>query len=255
MLKKDIVKLGLSEKEAQVYLASLELGPSTVQVISQKAKVNRATTYVVIDSLTEMGLMSTYDEGKRTLFTAESPERLLEYLKNQENSVQKKIDILKDKMPELKSLLNTKGDKPKVKYYEGHEGLRTVQMDFVNSLNNGEIIYAFVPLDDYERSNLKEKGSDIAKKRLDKNIKMKVIYTCKKGRCMEYEKQEEKRCKEYLYIDYDKYPFHGGMNIYANKFLMIDYEGKMGGVVIENKTLANTLRVLFELVWDNNKKQ
>ena len=74
MLEKDIEKLGLSEKEAKVYLASLELGPSPVQVISQKSKVNRATTYVVIDSLMAMGLMSTYDEGKKTFFTSESPE-------------------------------------------------------------------------------------------------------------------------------------------------------------------------------------
>ena len=50
-LKKELEHLGLSDKEAKVYLAALEMGPSPVQDISHKAHVNRATTYVMIESL------------------------------------------------------------------------------------------------------------------------------------------------------------------------------------------------------------
>lgn len=250
MLEKDIISLGLSDKEAKVYLASLELGPSTVQLISQKSKVNRATAYVVIDSLMEMGLMSTYDENRKTFFTAEDPERLLEFLRNEEGEVKKKIDLLQERLPELKSILNTKSGKPTVKYYEGYEGLEAVRMDFINSLNSGDIIYAFVPIDDYIESGLKEKGVDITKKRVDKKIKMKVIYTSRNGRQLDYEKKEGIDLKEYLYIDYEKYPFSGGMNIYGDKILMMDYKGKMGGVVIENATLADSLKSFSRLIWD-----
>jgi len=75
-LLRELEKLGLSDKEAAVYLASLELGPSPVQVISRKAEVNRATTYVMIEVLLQKGLMSTFDKGKKTMYTAEKPERL-----------------------------------------------------------------------------------------------------------------------------------------------------------------------------------
>ena len=57
-LIQELGHLGLSEKEAAVYLASLELGPAPVQDISHKAKVNRATTYVMIESLMGRGLIS-----------------------------------------------------------------------------------------------------------------------------------------------------------------------------------------------------
>jgi len=254
MLEKEITKLGLSDKEAKVYLASLELGPGTAQIISQKANVNRATTYVVIESLMEMGLMSTYDEGKKTFFTAEPPDRLLQYLKDQQHQVAEKIDLLKEKMPELQLIADLKLDKPRVKYYDGIEGLRTVQMDFVNTLNAGDVIYTFLPLDDYARTDLKEKASDITDKRFEKKIKMKLIYTSQNGRQIDYEKREETKLKEYLYINYSQYPFNGGMNIYGNKILMIDYKGKMGGIVIENKTLSNTLKAFFNFIWDNCKK-
>ena len=41
----------LSEKEAAVYLAALQLGWVPVQDIAKLSKVNRATTYVMIESL------------------------------------------------------------------------------------------------------------------------------------------------------------------------------------------------------------
>jgi sugar-specific transcriptional regulator TrmB len=134
---------------------------------------------VVIDSLTEMGLMSTYNEGKKTFFTAESPERLLEYLKDQERTVKDKIDILKEKMPELQSITNAKVDKPKIKYFEGIEGLRAVQSDFVDSLNEGDVLYTFLPYDHFYATNLPDKVSMSTTKRLAKKIRMQVIYNSK----------------------------------------------------------------------------
>lgn len=253
MLERNIAKLGLSDKEAKVYLASLGLGPSPVQLISQKAKVNRATTYVVIDSLMEMGLMSTYEMGKKTFFTAESPDRLLDYLESKENKIKNKIQTLLDIMPELKSIANVE-DKPKVKYFEGVEGLKAVQNDFIDTLREGETIYTFLPYDYFYQSNLKENFSVSRKKRISKKIKMKVIYTSKLGRNQQYEENQRSSLKEYLYVDNYKYPFQGGMNIYGGKIFMIDYQGKMGGIVIENKTLAEMLTVFFNLVWNCYQK-
>ena len=57
-------ELGLAEKEAKVFLASLELGSSAVQEIAKKAEINRATTYVIIEKLMKKGLMSSVG-GKR----------------------------------------------------------------------------------------------------------------------------------------------------------------------------------------------
>ena len=118
MLEKSIIKLGLSDKESKVYLASLELGPSTAQIISNKSNVNRATTYVVIESLMKMGLMSTYDEGKKTFFIASPPEQLMKYLKNRENEVTEKINTLNDIMSQLNFLAEIGQNQWKIKSYE-----------------------------------------------------------------------------------------------------------------------------------------
>jgi len=53
MLQKILHSLGLSEKEIQVYEAALELGPSTLQEISQKAGILRTSGYTYIRGLRE----------------------------------------------------------------------------------------------------------------------------------------------------------------------------------------------------------
>lgn len=253
MLEKELTKLGLSEKEASVYMAATQLGPSPVQKISQKAKVNRATTYVIIDSLMQMGVMSTYDEGKKTFYVAEKPDHLVDYFTNKEQELSEKIDNLKDILPELRMLHNDYSDKPKVKYYEGFEGLKSVQNYFAESLKHGDTVYVFLPYDEFESSILRKRLASVRKKRVKKNIKLKVIYTSRKGRQEEYESRGKEELKEYIFVDHKDYPFQGGMNIYGNKIFMIDYLGRLGGVVIENKTLAHLLRCIFEMIWNKDK--
>lgn len=253
MLKKELIKLGLSEKESSVYMSAIQMGPSPVQKISQKAKVNRATTYVIIENLMQMGLMSTYDEGKKTYFVAEKPDQLVNFFKSKEKELHNKIGQIKNILPELNILYNDYSDRPKVKYFEGIEGLKAVQSDFAESLTKEEKMYIFLPYDEFEESVLKERLDKVRKRRIKKKIQVKVIYTSRGGRQENYENVGKGELQEHLFVEHKDYPFQGGMNIYGNKIFMIDYLGKLGGVVIENKTLAHLMKCVFEMIWEAKK--
>ena len=69
-----LAQLGFSDKEAKTYLASIKLGTSTIQTISNLSGVNRATTYLAVESLMKKGLMSSVMKGKKRYFTVEAPE-------------------------------------------------------------------------------------------------------------------------------------------------------------------------------------
>src|SRR3989344_9013680 len=119
--------LGLSENEAKVYMAMLELGPATVLEISAKAGVNRPTTYVQIESLKKMGLTSTQTKGKKQLFIAESPEQFEFMIDRQKNELEQKKEELHKLLPELTTLFNLSDSKPQVRFLEGKEGLIKMQ--------------------------------------------------------------------------------------------------------------------------------
>ena len=76
MVQKELINLGLTAKEADVYLATLQIGFATVQKIASKAEINRTTTYTHIRNLISRGLISTMEKNGKQYFVAEKPDKL-----------------------------------------------------------------------------------------------------------------------------------------------------------------------------------
>ena len=51
-------KLGLTEKEAKLYINALELGSFSVMGIAHKSGIKRPTCYLILDELVKKGLVS-----------------------------------------------------------------------------------------------------------------------------------------------------------------------------------------------------
>ena len=243
-LAHELQKLGLSDKEAMVYLASLELGPAPVQVISRKAEVNRATTYVMIESLMQHGLMSSFEKGKKTMYTAEKPERLHRIVHRERAEVDDKEQTIKKILPDLEAILEAAGERPKVSFYEGVEGLeamrevlyssRAEELEDVLSLDD---LRHLIPEDHWQRHN---------KRMLERKIRGRVIFTSESR----YEPLKEAQAYwEYKQLPKKEFPMHGELTVYGNKVSMIALKGKLIGVIIESKEMALMVRTIFELAW------
>jgi len=249
MLDKELQKLGLSDKEAKVYLSSLELGPSPVQVIAQKAGVNRATTYVMIESLIGRGLMSSFEKGKKRFFTAESPDQLMTLLKKEEAEVGTKIKQLGDMIPELKMIFSNSDEKPKVRFFKGIEGIKAIQDDILNS--EYDSLEEIVSLDEFYK--IFPPNENDYRKSFNKRVRpipTKIIYTSERGQILKnHENQKDRR-----YMPKEKFPFPVEIIIYGNKAAISVCKGKLTGVIIEEKSISDSLRAVFYLAWEATEK-
>jgi len=246
MYEKELQTLGLSEKEAKVFLASLELGPDTVQNIAKKSGINRPTAYVQIESLKKKGLMSEVEKGKKVLYTAESPERLSSLLNSLEKDLDFKKTEIKRILPGLKELFGGAGEKPKVRFYEGVEGFNAVYEDFLKTKDKK--IESFVNLD--KLFNLFPKHEDeYTTRRVKKGIKTLAIYTRKEGPLEGA--SDSKKLRTAKFIDEEKFPIAADMTIYDSKVAIIAYKANPVAVIIENKEIADTARAIFYLIWNN----
>lgn len=244
MLARELEKLGLSDKEALVYLASLELGPSPVQVIARKAEVNRATTYVMIEALLQKGLMSTFDKGKKTMYTAEKPERLHRIVHHERATVNEKESVIKRLLPDLEAISDAAGERPKVSFYEGEEGLEAMRETVFASKIEG--MEDFISFDDLRHLLPEEQWQKHNKRLSAKKISGRTIYTSER----EYKPADEiKHLWQYRRISKDKFPMHGELTVYGNKISMISLKGKLVGVIIESKEMATMVRTMFDLAW------
>lgn len=243
MRPQELTKIGLSEKEAAVYLALLELGSDTVQNIGKKANVNRATTYVILDSLSKKGVVSTVEKAKKTYFIAESPETLLHLINIQAAELKERDRELKELLPQLKGIYNLAEDKPVVRFFEGKDGL-LVMSDELLRTQEKEIVMV------YSQDALEGVFSpeEMQKSRIDRRQKMvniRAIYTWQGGVKPEKTENGERRR-----VPSDRFPITCDIAIFGNKVRIASLGKKLVGVIIEDKDIADTLRSIFQLGWE-----
>ena len=236
--------LGLSENEAKVYMAMLELGSATVLEISAKAGVNRPTTYVQIESLKRMGLASTQTKGKKQLFIAESPEQLKSMIDRQKIELEQKKEEFQKLLPELTNLFNLSDSKPQVRFFEGKEGLLKMHSELLRT--DVREVVSFSSTDSVMKV-FPNYPKTLSLKRVQRGIRSRLIYTCKEP---VMQRRDEEMLRETKYLPPDKFPFKSDIAVYGDNIGISALEGKVVGVIITHKELANSFRALFNLLWD-----
>ncbi len=241
--------VGFSEKQAKVYVAALFLGPSAVQKIAEQADVNRATAYVILDELAQMGLVSESTQGKKTVFVAEPPEAIDRYLENQATEVMNKKNELKNLLPGLKEVSRATSDgddAPVVRFYKGEEGIKVLSSYYKRKSKVGDEIYSLTNVDEVLKINPNVLIEN-PKNRMRKKIASKLIYSYLNGEL----KSDRSILRETKKIDT---PIKADLNFYKGAVVIATYRGKDAlGLVIESKEIAGVLRQLFELAWKNQK--
>lgn len=243
----DLEKIGLSDKEAKVYLAALELGADTAQNISKRAAVNRATTYVAIKTLTDMGLIGTFEKGKKQYFRASSPEKLLDLYERSYLDAQAKKVQIENIIPSLKRLHTKPGEKSRVKYFEGKEALLSMVSGFYREMDGGTIL-TFSPVDRVREIFSSEELNKLQEQRISRGVSLRALYTHKDATIIDRHDRKARR------IPYDKFPLNSDVAIYGDQVHIVSLGDQMSGVVIEDKQFANTFRSIFELAWEGAER-
>jgi sugar-specific transcriptional regulator TrmB len=244
MFEKYLKEIGLSEKEAEVYLALLQGDSFSIIEIAKKTKINRTTIYPVIKSLAEKGLVSETTTNTKVHYQAESPERLETYLERQKILLDENSKKIKDIIPQLKSVQRESGERPVVKYFEGKEGIMSVNEDLYTDPVEGERVYFIYPQDLILDCFKEEETKKIKQSRIKNKIHGLALYTYKNG-----EKKSDD-LSERIKIDSDKYPILADITIYKDKVRIATLGKKLGGIFIQSTDLAETLKSLIRLASD-----
>jgi len=235
---------GLSKNEAAVYAASLELGPATADQLAKHSGVKRSTTYLQIEALQEMGLMSSYEEGRKTLFTPESPENLSRLIDRQKAELDLRQKELGQQLPELIRSFESAGERPVVRFYQGKEGIVSVREEMLR-VKNKETFVIFAA-DEMETLFTDEERNEYTLRRDKLGIKLNLLYSRKSGPFQSEAPSTTNR--KYLGKEIDD--FFTDIIIYDNKVAFFSMKGETFCVVIENQNVSESLKTLFKLIWN-----
>ncbi|MEK7084503.1 MAG: helix-turn-helix domain-containing protein [Patescibacteria group bacterium] len=241
-LERNLEQLGLTEKEAKIYLAALELGADTVQNIAEKANIKRPTAYVVIDALVKKGFIAEQITDGGNVYIAEHPEKFASAVESQQRTLQ-------NTLPLLKALYNIEKNKPQVRVYEGKEGILAFYQEHLFKTNTEVLFFSSIrkineSLPDFldlwlslprhkqfpSRELINADPDDLA-----------YAHTCLAA-----------KTKQQLRVLPNDFPFRfvGSDNaIFEDKIMFVSFEEKLFTTVIESKVLSDTMRTLYELAW------
>ncbi len=234
-------QLGFSDKEAKVYMALLKNGPSSVRALASVSEVNRGTTYDILKSLQESGLVSFYHKDTKQFFVAEDPSMLNHALEHRMEKLRDVKEKLVQVIPELKSLFN-EADKPVVKYYEGFSGVKYVLSDVLETTGHSPKKVYHVFSSAAMREYLYKAFPVFTKERIRRNIKVRSIGVGHKGTVAELSEKKSLNAKK-------SSPTY--ILIYPGKVAMISVNSTKQplALIIEDEALCATQQQLFDFIW------
>jgi len=235
---------GFSDKESVAYLAMLEIGKGSVLDISRYSKIDRTTLYRILEKFLAIPLVQTFKENKKTIWTALHPRFLMEYAQTKKKAVQ-------EIYPMLEQLYELSVDKPKLTYFEGVGGLRNTIESLIKEVKTGGELLSFSAPGAAATYYSKKRFEELAKQRAKKRILSRLLMTSIEGVPSYKVGEDWKNWRHVKLVDPQKFPFKASIDVWNNKIAIMTSKERPIGVVIEDKTIADTLRSIFELCWQN----
>lgn len=236
-------ELGLKKQAARLYLACLSLGQSPVTKISEAAGVQRTFAYELLNELVEQGLVSVVEKKGVKHYSAISVDKF-------RAQQREKLSRFERVMPELKALEKNVGDRPKVQFLEGNEGIIAAFEDTLTAPRGSELLAYSTGVDWHEKEVRYHRG--YLKRRIDKGIRARAILTDDAG-MRPYIQKNAEELREAIVVPHKVVPFTNEINIYGNKVAIMNLVGEYLAVIIESESIAKMQRAIFELAWSGAK--
>ena len=214
----------------------MRLGKATISEIARESKVKRTTIYEHADRLTKENLFHKTAKGRQVFYVAEDPAKLAKIL-------ERKHKRLATIMPDLQKIYASSTHRPRMRYYEGIEGLRTIYLEMTST---SQVMYSIFSTEKF-LTLFSEKDSDIFITNLyEHGGEIKDL--------IEHNAAAKKYASNALYKKIGKaktlpeqFDVPVDLMVAGDKVSMISY-ANLVGVIIENPEIAELQRTLIKFI-------
>jgi len=234
---KKIMDIGFSEKEAQVYIASLESGNAPVSVIAESANLNRITTYGLLQTLLAEGLVTMSEKRGIQHFLALNPDILVD-------DARRRSEALAQSLPFLKSLMGTQEQRPVVRFFDEISGVKKAYRETLKSKT--EIL-------NYANSkNIRIHWPEYDEEYVAQRKKKKIFL---RGICPDDDfgkmvlSEDKKYFRSIRLLPQKHFWVENEIKIFDDKLFIASFEPQTFAILIQSQTVTDTQRQIFEIAW------
>ncbi len=245
-LSKTLKQIGLTEKEATLYMGALTLGRFSIVEIARKTGLKRPTCYVIIEELIAKGLLSAVPGPKKTLYAAEHPDALL-------RSARHSYHLAEEVMPQLQVLMKSATDKPILKVYVGQAGLQNIFEDILRSCPEKKLYY-IASIEDMIKAVGENFMKDWVQRRFVKDIRTYSVRMKHKETNVKSFNETGEMLREIYYAPSSFYiPYT--VFIYGKRVAFLSTEKELFGFIVESADFAKTMKAFFDVMVSISTKQ
>lgn len=232
--------LGLSEKEAQVYLALLKLGEGSVMEIAKEAGLKRPTVYVILEELRMKEAILKAPQSKRTIYIAKSPSEIYRNHSGQ-------IEDLFHALPTLNAM-HKKDDRANILYFEGVKGVEESLYYRQSELKNTKIFGFWAKVDKWD-AKTKKVIDTWSKSLVNDGITIQAIAPNHPS-LKEYRKTDNERNREVKVVPVNNYSSNTSIEI-TEFFVRITQYDTPQAIIIESPEFVKTFKEIFNMAWNS----
>ena len=233
-------QLGLTDKEALVYLATLEIGMAPISVIAKKSKLRRSTAYEILKKLSEKGIAEFFVRKSTRYYSVIPPKLLVEKFRSS-------LIQLEKALPEMLAISNQIVHKPRITFYEGKEDIARLYLDVLTA--KGEIRNYFLPEAMFRYFSREWLQTEIIEKLVELKKQVRVIMP-DSTISRTFLKERHSDLRQQRLIAQTKMQFKNEMAVYDNKVVSFSFEEDFA-FLIESRDVAELQSVIFDLAWES----
>ncbi len=243
-LEAGLKAFGFEDKESKIYLAGLELGPTSVLELSRRTRLPRTTLYPILEELRRRGYFRFGKQKRRSVYIAEAPQVLGRHLIAREK-------LFAEVMPRLEALRGTVREGAGVTLYEGSDGFRQLwQRIFRSGVKEYRIITSGTGLLEFVHEPYLVKH--IIAERIRRGIKsVQLIPATLAAKKIVAKDTAELRESRFLPPDT---PIPATVIVFGNEVAFITTRRENTMILIASGEAAITHRTLFDLLWTQCQK-
>ncbi len=233
--------LGLTQGEAKVYLAMIQIGPSRVGKIVEISGVSQSKVYNVLDRLILKGLASYNLQDNIKHFQSLEPSRLHEYIQRKEDEIRRQKEGITQIINDLsKNVYATKRSTSEI--FAGERSLRSAYMTLLSDAKKGDILRYFYPYSD-AHENASPFYSRFYKYQKSKGLIEKGIVNSDFKNSQHF-----KEIPKDVKLRHVNFPLPGTIDIFTDKLLIIDWK-TITGILITSSEIAGIFVGYFDSIW------
>ncbi len=246
MFEKELEGIGLTKGEIKVYLTLLKTGLTTTGKIIKHSKLSSGKIYEILDKLIDKGLVTYIIKDKTKHFQATTPKKILEYVEEKKNNIEKKKKQVEKILPRLEGLHKLEKKPYSAVIYKGVQGFKTAIFETLDSMTKKDEWLGF------SASAIRSKAvlriwNQLNKKRIKKKIHTKLIITDI------HTYKVYKSSRHIMEMRLLKGTGLAATVVAGNIVLIFNWED-LSIIKITNENIANHYREYFYSIWDLCKK-